>query len=50
MTYAYQLHHLVNILAAWFTAIHFSTTRPTLAGLMEIFSDEGDDFERKRHQ
>lgn len=50
VTYAYQLHHLVNILAAWFVAIHFSTTRPTLAGLLEIFTDDSDDSEKKRHQ
>jgi len=50
LTYAYRLHHLVNILAAWFVAIHFSKTRPTLAGLMEIFLEDPEDGEKKRHQ
>jgi hypothetical protein len=50
VTYAYQLHHLVNILAAWFVAIHFSGTRPTVAGLLEIFTDDLEEGEKKRHQ
>ncbi|KAF8249788.1 PGAP1-domain-containing protein [Wilcoxina mikolae CBS 423.85] len=50
VTYAYRLHHLVNILAAWFVAIHFSGTRPTVAGLLEIFMDDLEESEKKRHQ
>jgi glycosylphosphatidylinositol deacylase len=50
VTYAYRLHHLVNILAAWLVAIHFSRTRPTVAGILEIFMDDSDEGQKKRHQ
>jgi glycosylphosphatidylinositol deacylase len=40
VTYAYRLHHLVNILAAWFVVIHFSQTRPTMARVVEILTAE----------
>ncbi|TGZ85659.1 PGAP1-domain-containing protein [Ascodesmis nigricans] len=51
VTYAYRLHHLVNILAAWFTGIHFSEIRPTLQGVVDIFTeDSGDEGAKKRHQ
>ena len=42
-TYAYLLHHLVNILAAWLIAIHFSTSTISLAGLSQML--EGDDMD-----
>ncbi|KAI5779242.1 PGAP1-like protein-domain-containing protein [Geopyxis carbonaria] len=50
VSYAYRLHHLVNILAAWFVVIHFSTTRPTVAGLLEIFMEDPEESRKKRHQ
>ncbi|KAI5814253.1 PGAP1-like protein-domain-containing protein [Pyronema omphalodes] len=40
VTYAYRLHHLVNILAAWLVVIHFSQTRPTMARVVEILTAE----------
>jgi hypothetical protein len=45
-----MLHHLVNIFAAWLVAIHFSKSRPTVAGLKEIFLVDPEDSEKKRHQ
>lgn len=43
VTYAYVLHHLVNIVAAWLVAIHFSTGGITLQRLSRLI--EGEDLE-----
>lgn len=44
VTYAYRLHHLVNLLAAWLVAVHFSasgTAWVSLRGLTQML--EGGD-------
>lgn len=47
VTYAYMLHHLVNIAVAWLVAIHSSDAAWNLAGIRGIF--EADSIEdRKR--
>lgn len=40
VTYAYLLHHLVNIVAAWLVAIHFSGSDLSLSGLTQILEGE----------
>ncbi|KAL9594641.1 MAG: hypothetical protein Q9219_006925 [cf. Caloplaca sp. 3 TL-2023] len=40
VSYAYLLHHLVNAVAAWLVAIHFSSSDISLAGLTKILVDE----------
>jgi glycosylphosphatidylinositol deacylase len=47
VTYAYMLHHLVNLAAAWLVAIHSSTSSWSLAGLSAMFGGEPV-VERKR--
>lgn len=45
ITYAYLLHHLVNVVAAWLVAIHFSGHNFSLSGLsqiLEVGDSEGD--------
>jgi GPI inositol-deacylase len=42
VTYAYLLHHLVNVIAAWLLAIHFSTSKISLTGLSLML--DGDDL------
>ncbi|KAI9846615.1 MAG: GPI inositol deacylase [Sclerophora amabilis] len=41
VTYAYHLHHLVNLVSCWFVAIHLSSNTFSLAGLVRML--EGDD-------
>lgn len=47
VTYAYMLHHLVNIAVAWLVAIHSSDTAWNLAGLRRFFEAESIE-DRKR--
>jgi glycosylphosphatidylinositol deacylase len=42
VTYAYLLHHLVNIVAAWLVAIYFSTSGFSLSGFTRLL--EGEDY------
>ena len=42
VTYAYLLHHLVNVVAAWLVAVHLSTSTFSLTGLRQML--EGDDL------
>lgn len=53
VTYAYRLHHLVNLLAAWLTMVHFSKVKVSKQVLMEVFLDESggeEEGRKKRHQ
>ena len=36
VTYAYLLHHLVNLVVAWLVAIHMSSQRFSLSSLSQI--------------
>lgn len=47
VTYAYMLHHLVNIAAAWLFSLHISTGSWSLAGISAMFDAEGTE-DRKR--
>ena len=47
VTYAYMLHYLVNFVAAWFVAIHSSTSSWTLAGLGSMFEPEANNTRNK---
>ncbi|RPB28941.1 PGAP1-domain-containing protein [Terfezia boudieri ATCC MYA-4762] len=40
VTYAYRLHHLVNVVVAWLITVHFSKARLTTSGLLELFNDD----------
>ncbi|KAL8701576.1 MAG: hypothetical protein Q9224_000441 [Gallowayella concinna] len=42
ITYAYLLHHIVNGVAAWLVALHFSGSDLSLSGLTRILDGEGD--------
>ena len=45
VTYAYLLHHLVNVVAAWLVAIHFSGhsfSLSSLSQILEVGDGEGD--------
>ena len=45
VTYAYLLHHLANIVAAWLVAVHFSGHNFSLSSLsqiLEVGDGEGD--------
>ena len=51
VTYAYLLHHLVNIISAWLVAIHFSSgdvslSFPDLNQILEGGVSEKEDGER----
>jgi glycosylphosphatidylinositol deacylase len=48
VTYAYMLHYLVNFVAAWLVAIHWSTSPWTVTGLSSILDPEGGSSDRKR--
>jgi hypothetical protein len=48
VTYAYRLHHLVNIVAAWLVALHSSTSSWTFEGLSDIFNQDSNENIRKR--
>ncbi|KAI9760376.1 MAG: NADPH-adrenodoxin reductase [Chaenotheca gracillima] len=41
VTYAYHLHHLVNIVAFWFVVIHLSSSSFSVAGILKML--EGED-------
>ncbi|KAI0025533.1 GPI inositol-deacylase [Xylariomycetidae sp. FL0641] len=40
VSYAYMLHHLVNIVAAWLVAIHSTSDSWALAGLSSFFDED----------
>jgi glycosylphosphatidylinositol deacylase len=42
VTYAYILHHLVNIVAAWLVVIYFSTSGFSLSAFSRLL--EGEDY------
>ena len=45
ITYAYLLHHFVNVVAAWLVAVHFSGHNFSLSNLiqiLEVSDSEGD--------
>ncbi|CAG8980316.1 hypothetical protein HYALB_00013148 [Hymenoscyphus albidus] len=48
VTYAYMLHYIVNLVAAWLVAVHFSTSSWSLAGLSSVFEPENNENTRKR--
>jgi glycosylphosphatidylinositol deacylase len=53
VTYAYMLHHLVNLVCAWLVAVHFSSSDVSLQGLSQILvggggDDVGDDTGAKK--
>lgn len=41
VTYAYQLHHVVNIVMAWLVAIHFSGSGLSLKQLDQTLQNAG---------
>ncbi|KAI1497677.1 GPI inositol-deacylase [Biscogniauxia marginata] len=43
VSYAYMLHYLVNLVAAWLVAIHSTSDSWTLAGIKSMFDDESPD-------
>ncbi|KAL8711011.1 MAG: hypothetical protein Q9225_007188 [Loekoesia sp. 1 TL-2023] len=43
VSYAYLLHHLVNGVAAWLVALHFSGSNLSLSGLTRILDGNEDD-------
>ncbi|KAM3077151.1 GPI inositol deacylase [Clarireedia jacksonii] len=48
VTYAYMLHYLVNLVAAWLVAVHSSSSNWTLAGVTAMFDPENNENTRKR--
>ncbi|MCJ1474460.1 GPI inositol deacylase [Lambiella insularis] len=49
VTYAYQLHHLVNLATAWLVALHFSASNLSLSGLTQMLEGgEGEGNVKKR--
>lgn len=49
VTFAYLLHHLVNILCAWLVAVHLSTSSFSLSGLNQLLEGiEPDGHSKKR--
>lgn len=50
VTYAYALHHIVNMICAWLVAVHFSSSEMSLRGLSQILEgvDDGDDRGAKK--
>lgn len=50
VTYAYALHHIVNLVCAWLVAVHFSSSEVSLQGLSQILDgvDEGDERGAKK--
>ena len=40
VTYAYRLHHLVNVVIAWLVLVHFSKVKLTTNGILELFYDD----------
>lgn len=50
VTYAYALHHIVNLVCAWLVAVHFSSSQVSLQGLSQILEgvDDGDDRGAKK--
>ena len=50
VTYAYVLHHIVNLICAWLVAVHFSSSEVSLQGLSQILEgvDDRDDRGAKK--
>lgn len=48
VTYAYALHHLVNLVCAWLVAVHFSGSEVSLKGLSQILEGGGGEEEDER--
>ncbi|PQE14183.1 GPI inositol-deacylase protein [Rutstroemia sp. NJR-2017a BVV2] len=47
VTYAYMLHYLVNIVAAWLVAVHSSSSNWSLASVTAMFDPESNENTRK---
>ena len=47
VTYAYMLHYIVNLAAAWLVAVHSSTSSWSLTGLSTIFETDTNENSRK---
>ncbi|KAL8832960.1 MAG: hypothetical protein Q9170_004620 [Blastenia crenularia] len=48
VSYAYLLHHLVNLAAAWLVALHFSGSDLSVSGLTRILDGNDDDGHVKK--
>ncbi|KAL8929186.1 MAG: hypothetical protein Q9208_001269 [Pyrenodesmia sp. 3 TL-2023] len=48
VSYAYLLHHLVNAVAAWLVALHFSGSNLSLSGLTRILDGENSSGDVKK--
>ena len=50
VTYAYALHHIVNLICAWLVAVHFSGSEVSLKDLSHILEggNDGDDRGAKK--
>ena len=46
VTYAYALHHVVNLVCAWLVAVHFSSSDVSLQGLSQILEGLDDEDEK----
>lgn len=47
MTYAYMLHYLVNIVAAWLVALHFSTTSWNVTSIRSAIDPEAEESRKQ---
>ncbi|KAI9816181.1 MAG: GPI inositol deacylase [Pycnora praestabilis] len=48
VTYAYLLHHLVNLVAAWLVAIHISSSSFSLSGLSDMLQAHDEEADPKK--
>ncbi|KAI9785041.1 MAG: GPI inositol deacylase [Candelina submexicana] len=48
VTYAYLLHHLVNIVAAWLVALHLSNSTISLSGLGQLLDYQDEEYDPKK--
>ncbi|KAL8889695.1 MAG: hypothetical protein Q9215_003049 [Flavoplaca cf. flavocitrina] len=48
ITFAYLLHHIVNGVAAWLVALHFSNSSLSLSGLTRILDGDDNDGDVKK--
>lgn len=48
VTYAYQLHYLVNFACAWLVAIHFSTSSFSISGITQMLDGENGEGDVKK--
>lgn len=48
VTYAYRLHHLVNVVVAWLVVVHFSRVKLTANGILELFYDDEEAGSKQR--